>query len=174
MPMGTKLNKVPSTEKELNELLQEIYSTAKSCYELRQECNFTGILEIVASEPNIVSAIHKIKGNKGSRTAGVDGKIINDCLNMKYDELLEYIKKKLYDYHPDKVRRVWIPKPGKTELRPLGIPTISDRIVQECVRNVIEPIAEGQFFEHSYGFRPMRSAHMAVTRIKKLNFISKF
>ena len=75
--MGTKLNKVPSTEKELNELLQEIYSTAKSCYELRQECNFTGILEIVASEPNIVSAIHKIKGNKGSHTAGVDGKVID-------------------------------------------------------------------------------------------------
>jgi group II intron reverse transcriptase/maturase len=71
------------------------------------------------------------------------------------------------------VRRVWSPKPGKTELKPLGIPPISDGVVQECVRNVIEPIAEGQFFEHSYGFRPMRSAHMAVTRIKKLNFISK-
>ena len=171
--MGTKLNKVPVNERELNELLQEMYLTAKQNYDERQKSNFTGILEIIASEPNIVSAIHKIKGNKGSRTAGVDGKIINDCLNMKYDELLEYIRKKLYDYHPDKVRRVWIPKPGKTELRPLGIPTISDRIVQECVRNVIEPIAEGQFFEHSYGFRPMRSAHMAVTRIKKLNFISK-
>ena len=171
--MGTKLNKVPVNEKELNELLQTMYLTAKQNYDKRQKSNFTGILEIIASEPNIVSAIHKIKGNKGSRTAGVDGKIINDCLNMKYDELLEYIRKKLYDYHPDKVRRVWIPKPGKTELRPLGIPTISDRIVQECVRNVIEPIAEGQFFEHSYGFRPMRSAHMAVTRIKKLNFISK-
>jgi len=171
--MGTKLNKVPVNEKELNELLQKMYLTAKQNYDERQKSNFTGILEIIASEPNIVSAIHKIKGNKGSRTAGVDGKIINDCLNMKYDELLEYIRKKLYDYHPDKVRRVWIPKPGKAELRPLGIPTISDRIVQECVRNVIEPIAEGQFFEHSYGFRPMRSAHMAVTRIKKLNFISK-
>ena len=171
--MGTKLNKVPVNEKELNELLQTMYLTAKQNYDKRQKSNFTGILEIIASEPNIVSAIHKIKGNKGSRTAGVDGKIINDCLNMKCDELMEYIRKKLYDYHPHKVLRVWIPKPGKTELRPLGIPTISDRIVQECVRNVIEPIAEGQFFEHSYGFRPMRSAHMAVTRIKKLNFISK-
>ena len=171
--MGTKLNKVPSTEKELNELLQEIYSTAKSCYELRQECNFTGILEIVASEPNIVSAIHKIKGNKGSHTAGVDGKVIDDCLNLKYEEVIELVRKKLYDYHPDKVRRVWIPKPGKSEKRPLGIPTISDRIVQECVRHVLEPIAEGQFFEHSYGFRPMRSADMAVARIKRLNFTAK-
>ena len=171
--MGTKLNKVPTNEKELNELLQEIYLKAKSNYNDRQNSNFTGILEIIASEPNIVSAIHKIKSNSGSHTAGVDGRIIDDCLHMKYDELLEYIKGKLYNYSPDSVRRVWIPKPGKTELRPLGIPTISDRIIQECVRNVIEPIAEGQFFEHSYGFRPMRSAHMAVTRIKKLNFIAK-
>lgn len=171
--MGTKLNKVPSTEKELNELLQKIYSTAKNCYESRQECNFTGILEIVASEPNIVSAIHKIKGNKGSRTPGVDGKIIDDCMGLKYDEVIELVRRKLYDYHPDMVRRVWIPKPGKSEKRPLGIPTISDRIVQECVRHILEPIAEGQFFEHSYGFRPMRSADMAVARIKAINFTAK-
>ena len=171
--MGTKLNKVPENEAELNELLQKMYLTAKQSYENRQKCNFTGLFEIIVSEPNIVSAIHKIKSNKGSRTAGVDGKVINDCLEMKYDELLEYVRKKLYDYHPDKVRRVWIPKTGKSELRPLGIPTISDRIIQECVRRVIEPIAEGQFFEHSYGFRPMRSADMAVTRIKKLNFSAK-
>lgn len=171
--MGTKLNKVPTNDKELNELLQVMYEKAKQNYEERQKSNFTGILEIIASEPNIVSAIHKIKSNKGSHTAGVDGKVIDDCLNMKYEELLEYVRKKLYDYKPDKVRRVWIPKPGKPDLRPLGIPTISDRIIQECVRNIIEPIAEGQFFEHSYGFRPMRSANMAVTRIKKLNFISK-
>ena len=173
MPMGTKLNKVPINEKELNELLQKLYLTAKQNYNERQNSNFTGILEIIASEPNIVSSIHKIKSNKGSRTPGIDGKVIDDCLNMKYDELLEYIRKKLYDYRPNMVRRVWIPKPGKSEKRPLGIPTISDRIIQECVRNVIEPIAEGQFFEHSYGFRPMRSADMAVKRITKLNFIAK-
>ena len=106
--MGTKLNKVPTNDKELNELLQVMYLTAKQNYENRQNCNFTGILEVIASEPNIVSAIHKIKSNKGSRTPGVDGKIIDDCLNMKYDELLEYVRAKLYDYHPDQVRRVWI------------------------------------------------------------------
>ena len=173
MPLGTKLSKVPTTEKELNELLQNMYLTAKSRYELRQECNFTGILEIIASEPNIVSAVHKIKRNKGSHTPGVDEKVIDDCLHMQYDELVEMVRGKLKDYHPDKVRRVWIPKPGKSKKRPLGIPTISDRIVQECVRHVIEPIAEGQFFEHSYGFRPMRSADMAVARIKRINWTAK-
>ena len=89
------------------------------------------------------------------------------------DELIENVKAKLYDYHPDMVRRVWIPKPGKTEKRPLGIPTIIDRIIQEWVRNILEPIAEAQFFEHSYGFRPMRSADMAVARIKQINFTAK-
>lgn len=124
--MGTKLNKVPVNEKELNELLQDLYLTAKQNYDNRQKSNFTGILEIIASEPNILSAIHKIKSNKGSHTAGIDGKVIDDCLNMKYDEVIEMVRKKLYDYHPDAVKRVYIPKPGKTELRPLGIPTISD------------------------------------------------
>lgn len=64
MPMGTKLNKVPNTEKELNELLQNIYLTAKENYDKHVQCNFTGILEIITSEPNIITAIHKIKETK--------------------------------------------------------------------------------------------------------------
>lgn len=171
--MGTKLNKVPTTEKELNELLQNVYLMAKKNYEERKQSNFTGILEIIASEPNIVSAIHKIKGNKGSNTAGVDKKVMSDYLEKGYDEVLEEVKSRLYNYNPEMVRRVWIPKPGKSEKRPLGIPTIIDRIIQECVRNIIEPIAEAQFFEHSYGFRPMRSADMAIARIKRINWTSK-
>lgn len=173
MPVGTKLNRVPKNEKELNKLLQDIYVSAKNNYDNRKECNFTGILEIIASEPNIVTAIHKIKANKGSNTAGIDEKGISDYLGKGYDELIGLIRGKLYNYNPEMVRRVWIPKPGKKEKRPLGIPTIIDRIIQECVRNVIEPIAEAQFFEHSYGFRPMRSAEMAVSRIKQINFIAK-
>ena len=119
MPVGTKLNKVPRSEKELNKLLQDIYVTAKQNYENDRESNFTGILEIIASKPNIESAIHKIKANKGSHTVGVDGKEINDYLTKGYDEVIEEVKTKLYDYHPDMVRRVWIPKPGKTEMLPL-------------------------------------------------------
>ncbi|MBE6023753.1 MAG: group II intron reverse transcriptase/maturase [Cellulosilyticum sp.] len=171
--MGTKLNKVPANEAELNKLLQDIYLTAKDNYDNDKDSNFTGILEIIASEPNIISSIHKIKSNKGSHTSGVDDKDIDDYLGKGYDEVIEIVRNKLYNYNPDMVRRVWIPKPGKSEKRPLGIPTIIDRIIQECVRNILEPIAEGQFFEHSYGFRPMRSADMAVARIKRINFTSK-
>lgn len=173
MPVGTKLNKVPRTEKELNELLQNIYTTAKKNYESDKESNFTGILEVIASEANIITSIHKIKSNKGSHTKGTDDKEIDDYLKKEFDEVIEIVRARLYDYNPDMVRRVWIPKPGKSEKRPLGIPTIIDRIIQECVRNVIEPIAEAQFFEHSYGFRPMRSADMAVARIKHINFHAK-
>lgn len=171
--MGTKLNKVPSNEAELNKLLQDIYLKAKENYESDIESNFTGILEIITSEANIVTSIHKIKANKGSHTAGVDDKEIDDYLDKGFDEVIEIVRTKLYNYKPDMVRRVWIPKPGKSEKRPLGIPTIVDRIIQECVRNVIEPIAEAQFFEHSYGFRPMRSADMAIARIKRINFTAK-
>lgn len=173
MLLGTKLNKVPSNEAELNKLLQDIYLKAKENYESDINSNFTGILEIIASEPNIITSIHKIKANKGSHTAGIDDKEMDDYLKKGFDEVIEIVKARLYDYNPNMVRRVWIPKPGKFEKRLLGIPTIIDRIIQECVRNIIEPIAEAQFFEHSYGFRPMRSADMAIARIKHINFHAK-
>lgn len=173
MPLGTKLNKVPSNEAELNKLLQDIYLKAKENYESDINSNFTGILEIIASEPNIITSIHKIKANKGSHTAGIDDIEIDDYLKKGFDEVIEIVRARLYDYNPNMVLRVWIPKPDKSEKRPLGIPTIIDRIIQECVRNIIEPIAEAQFFEHSYGFRPMRSADMAIARIKHINFHAK-
>ena len=171
--MGTKLNRVPKTESELKGILQSLYEISKQNYENDKENNFTGILEVITSEPNILSAIHRIKGNRGRNTPGMDGKTISEYLSKSYDEVIAEVRAAIKEYKPEKVKRVWIPKPGKSTMRPLGIPTIIDRIIQECIRNVIEPIAEAQFFEHSYGFRPMRSADMAITRIRKINFIAK-
>lgn len=125
---------------------------------------FKGLLEIAASDVVIVSAIHKIKSNRGSKTAGTDGKTINDILTKSYDEVIQYVKESFLNYHPVDIKRVHIPKPGKTEKRPLGIPAISDRIIQECVRTVIEPILEAQFFHGSYGFRPYRDTKQAMER----------
>ena len=71
-------------------------------------------------------------------------------------------------YEPQPVKRVWIPKPGSREKRPLGIPTIRGRIVETALRDVIEPIFEHSFAEHSYGFRPKRSAKQAVARVEAL------
>jgi RNA-directed DNA polymerase len=110
--------------------------------------------------------VHNIKANKGSETPGSDGETMRvNILEEKYQEVMARVKDALKDYHPAPVRRVYIPKPGKTEERPLGIPAAVDKVVQECVRIVIEPILEAQFFAHSYGFRPMRDAHMALVRV---------
>ncbi|MEJ1518078.1 group II intron reverse transcriptase/maturase [Bacillus cereus] len=172
--MTTESNKTsysllaPTTDKALKEKLDYFFKQTKS--ELEDESSpwqtrgFKSLIEIIESEPVIIRAIEKLKRNDGSMTPGVDDKTIKNFLQMHYDELLDYVRKAMRNYHPEPVRRVWIDKPGKTEKRPLGIPTVGDRIIQECVRIVIEPILEAQFWEHSYGFRPFRDAHHAYAR----------
>lgn len=77
--------------------------------------------------------------------------------------MISYVRKRLQNFHPHAIRRVEIPKPDG-RLRPLGIPTIEDRIIQQCIKQVLEPICEAKFYKHSYGFRPNRSAHHAIAR----------
>jgi RNA-directed DNA polymerase len=101
--------------------------------------------------------------NQGKQTAGIDG--VKSVKPAERSVMADQIHPKNWKDISPPVRRVWIPKPGKTEKRPLGMPSIIDRIVQEIVRLVIEPILEAQFFDHSYGFRPMRDATHAVARV---------
>lgn len=163
MPVVQKFN-YPKTESEFNNIREEMYLTTKSLIEQGQKPSFKGLLEIIKSEVVLVSAIHKLKANKGSRTPGSTDKTITDILEQDYVDVVEWVRKALDNYKPLPVRRKWIDKPGKKEKRPLGIPDIADRVIQEMVRQVIEPILEAQFFEHSYGFRPMREAGMAMER----------
>jgi RNA-directed DNA polymerase len=112
-------------------------------------------------------AWEKVQSNAGG--SGVDGitvgRFAKDCTHG-----LLVLKEQLQEasYQPKPVKRVWIPKPGSSEKRPLGIPTVRDRIVQTAVRMVIEPIFEVGFAEHSYGFRPGRGCRDALRRVQQL------
>ncbi len=128
---------------------------------------FTNLVEIISSEENIRLAYRNIKRNSGSQTSGVDKLSIKDIERLSAKKLVEIIQRKLKFYKPKPVRRVEIPKPnGKT--RPLGIPTIVDRLVQQCILQVLEPICEAKFHERSNGFRPNRSAEHALAQCYKM------
>ena len=133
----------------------------------RQEESFNHLYDIITSRENILLAYRTVKSNKGSKTPGTDGKTINDIKKLPENELVEVIQTKLKNYHPKKVRRKWIEKESG-KLRPLGIPCILDRIIQQCFKQVLEPITEAHFYKHSYGFRPLRSTHHAMARVQFL------
>jgi group II intron reverse transcriptase/maturase len=157
------------SEAELRKTVDELYDIAKKALEQGKRPSIRGLVEIISSEATIVTAIHNIKSNKGSKTPGVDSKTMQrDYLEKPYKWVIEDIQSAFVKFTPQKIRREYVDKPGKTEKRPLGIPSIRDRIVQECMRLVLEPILEAQFFNHSYGFRPMRDTQMALQRVTDL------
>lgn len=128
---------------------------------------FRHLMEIIESEENIKLAYRTIKKNTGSNTAGVDKRTIVSLSKLSEEEYVRMIRKHFSNYHPRPVRRVEIPKPNG-KMRPLGIPTIADRIVQQCVLQVMEPICEAKFSENSNGFRPNRSAETAMAQCMRL------
>lgn len=125
------------------------------------------LMDKVYSPKNLRSAWASVRLNKGA--AGVDH------VNLaQFQEQLTRNLEGMHDdlqggtYVPQDIRRHWIPKPGSTEQRPLGIPTVRDRIVQTALRNVLEPIFERTFATHSYGFRPQRGCKGALRRVDEL------
>lgn len=146
---------------DIQSVLDELYEKSKS------DCKFVDLISIIASEENIKLAYRNIKKNKGSKTHGTDGETIADLEKWQTDTLIKHIRKKLAFYQPQAVRRVEIPKAnGKT--RPLGIPTIMDRLIQQCIYQVLEPIAEAKFHERNNGFRPNRSVEHAMAQVYKM------
>lgn len=128
---------------------------------------FTSLMPLICCRENILLAYRNIKKNKGSNTAGVDNRTIESLAGMNEDKFVLLIQKQLNWYKPRPVRRVEIPKPNGKK-RPLGIPVIIDRIIQQCILQVLEPICEAKFYCHSYGFRPMRSTENAIARCHNL------
>lgn len=133
----------------------------------RQGKQFRHLMKLIVSEENVVLAYRNICKNKGSFTAGVDGKIITDIQKYPIQKVVEKVRNKLQFYQPKQVRRVYIDK-GNGKQRPLGIPSIWDRLIQQCVLQVLEPICEAKFHERSNGFRPYRSAQNAIAQCYKM------
>jgi RNA-directed DNA polymerase len=121
----------------------------------------------VWKEANLASALATVVANQGG--SGVDGQTVKG-LEKRRAETITRLSRELREgiYRPRPVKRVWIPKNGSKELRPLGIPTVTDRVVQTALRNVLEPIFEREFAEHSDGFRPHRGALGALRRVDEL------
>ena len=146
----------------------DLQRTFDELYEKSQKGHkFSNLFEIIASDENIKLAYRNIKRNKGSKTAGVDGLTIKNVKKLSEEKFLEIIKKKLAWYSPKAVKRVEIPKLDGRK-RPLGIPTIMDRIVQQCILQVLEPICEAKFHERSNGFRLNRLAEHAIAQCYKM------
>ena len=132
---------------------------------------FQNLMPLILSRENILLAYRNIKSNGGSKTRGTDKVVIDGIGRLsaeKYVEKLRYIVAgSKHGYRPKAVRRKEIPKPNG-KLRPLGIPCMWDRLVQQCIKQILEPICEAKFRENSYGFRPLRSVEHAIQRIYQL------
>lgn len=123
------------------------------------------LIDKIWALPNMEEAFKEVKRNRGS--AGVD-KVTIKAFEFGVEDNVQVLQRELREkaYKPRPVKRVYIPKSDGSK-RPLGIPTVRDRVAQAAVRRILEPIFEAKFMDSSFGFRPNRSAHMALERIRK-------
>ncbi|WP_043978762.1 group II intron reverse transcriptase/maturase [Priestia megaterium] len=135
---------------------------------------FKKLMDVIQSDNNIKLAFRMIKSNTGSKTAGTDGLTIQNIKENNINEYVQQVRNKLNNFSPDEVRRVHIPKENSKEKRPLGIPTMIDRLIQQSIKQVLEPICEAKFHPHSYGFRPNRSTNHALVRMSSLVNVGHF
>lgn len=156
----------------------EYYNMKKMFDELYEKSSknesFESLMPIILSKENILLAYRNIKTNGGSITPGTDKISIKDLKSLSSEEIIENVRHIVTGkrgYNPRAVRRKDIPKPNG-ETRPLGIPCMWDRLIQQCIKQVMEPICEAKFSNHSYGFRPGRSTENAIAELEKYNVYS--
>lgn len=150
----------------LQDLQRQLYHKSKA----EPSYRFYTLWDKVYRKDVLEEAWRRVRANRG--TGGVDGETIRSVERSGVEPFLAALAEELKagTYTPPPVRRVWIPKPDGRK-RPLGIPTVRDRIAQAAVKIVVEPLFEAIFLEGSYGFRPKRSAHQAVREVVKyLNY----
>ena len=138
----------------------------------REDCcsELQNLMEAVVERENMFKAYHRVVRNKGS--AGIDGMSVEELKPFLRENWIE-IRQELLEgvYAPKAVLRVEIPKPGRKGVRKLGIPTVLDRLIQQALSQVMNPMFDERFSDNSYGFRPGRSAHDAIRKSQK--FVTK-
>ena len=122
------------------------------------------MIEDILEPENLAQAWKRVKANQGA--PGIDGMTVEDFPAFAREHWPRIaIAIREGKYQPARVRRAWVPKPDGSK-RPLGIPTVLDRVIQQAAAQVLGPLFEADFSEHSYGYRPGRSAHMAVAEME--------
>ena len=137
---------------------------------------FRKLWGLITDPRNLRMAFARVATNKGARTAGVDGVTVRKYVQRGAENLLTELRVALRErrYRPSPVRRVLIPKQGQPgKFRALGIPTVTDRVVQAAMKNILEPIFEAGFYPCSYGFRPGKSVHGAISHLIALMWPTK-
>ncbi len=163
-PTNETWNKLP-----WRKLEQYVYRIQKRIYQASQRGNKRAVQKLqkllMKSEAARLIAVRRVtQDNQGKKTAGVDG--VKNVKPANRFILAKQVHPKHWKHQkPKPVRRVWIPKPGKAEKRPLGIPTMLERAKQAVVKAGLEPEWEALFDANSYGFRPGRSCHDAIAAI---------
>ena len=135
--------------------------------QLKLEIEPRKLFERIITREELTRAYYAVRANKGA--PGIDGMTVETYgahLQEELNRLIEEVT--TWNYRPQPVRRVMIPKPGSTQERPLGIPCVRDRVLQYAIKAVIEPLYEKDFSESSYGFRPNRRQQQALDRAKAL------
>ena len=159
MPSGDNTAK----QDKVRELQVKLYLAAKRSPERR----FHALWDRIHRRDVLQRAWQQVRANRGS--AGVDRITITQIEERGEEAFLDELQVELREqrYRPGPARRVFIPKPGRSERRPLGIPRVKDRVAQTAAKLVLEPIFEADFRDCSFGFRPKRSAHDALDAIKR-------
>lgn len=169
-----KSNRKNNKPKKVNNLRNAEYYDMQSTFDTlfaqsKDGAVFEHLTEIIFSRENILLAYRNIKRNDGSVTPGTDGLRIQDVEKFTPEDMVKRVRNITENYTPRTVRRKEIPKPyDPSKTRPLGIPCIWDRLIQQCILQVLEPICEARFSENSYGFRPNRSCEHAVATAYRL------